>query len=174
MEKSTKQYIYDHKLAVQKKMYILIKELEHRADSHDDSKLREPEYSGWLEMDKEPRYPYGTPQYFEKMRRWKWLFDLHYRHNRHHPEHWHGFFEDMDLMDVLEMMCDWVSYNDRLTSMSAIEITEQQCERFGFPPLLKDLIMNTLKNYLAVPEDLWDVMNIPRPDWRFIDLSQFY
>lgn len=173
MEKTTKEYIYSHKLGVQKKLYTLIEELKKRADEHDESKLKEPEYSGWVQMDKEPRYPYGSEEYYDKMNRYKWLFDEHYKANRHHPEHWQGFFSDMDLIDLLEMLVDWVSYNDRLTSNKAIILVEEQCKRFDFPPLLKDLILNTLRNYICSPSTIFDELNIPLPDVDHLDLSQF-
>lgn len=149
MGQTTKEYIYTHKAGVQKKLNILINELKKRAETHDNSKLVQPEYNGWVKMDKEIRHPYGSKEYFEKMERYKWLFEEHYRVNRHHPEHWQGFFSEMDLLDLLEMIVDWVSYNENLTYDDAISLIEEQCKRFDFPELLKDLILNTLHNYIC-------------------------
>lgn len=169
----TKQYIYRHKLEIQKKLSLLINELKKRADEHDISKLKEPEYSGWVKMDKEPRYEYGSKEYFEKIKKYKWLFDLHYRKNRHHPEYWQGFFQDMDLIDLLEMICDWISYRDDLTYQEATEVIEKQCTRFGFPQLMRELILNTVKNYFARPPTVFDELGIKQPPIEDVDFTKF-
>jgi hypothetical protein len=49
------------------------------------------------------------------------------------------------------MICDWASF-DYMTYADAIEIIEQQMDRFGFNGLLKSLILNTFKNYFCVTE----------------------
>lgn len=172
-QKSTRDYIREHRNHVQEKLFKIIKELWKRAEDHDKSKLQEPEYSGWKSMDLEPRYKYGTKEYFDKMKRYKWVFDLHYKNNRHHPEHWQGFFNDMDLLDFIEMILDWCSYKENITSAEMIKIVEENCDRFDFPPLLKDLAINTLKNYITEEPDFWEELGLPKPDPSNLDMSQW-
>lgn len=147
----TVRFIKNHQHKVQRNIYLLCSKLIKRAEEHDKSKLQEPELTGWEEMDKEPRSEYGTPEYFEKQEKYRWVFEHHYRNNRHHPEYWQGFLCEMDLIDVLEMICDWASF-DNMTDLDAIKIIEQQMDRFGFDGLLKNLILNTFKNYFCITE----------------------
>lgn len=101
-------------------------------------------------MDEEPRYPYGTPKYKEKLNRYKEVFQHHYKHNKHHPEHWSEYYCDMDLMDVIEMLCDWLGYKEDITLKEAEILVNQQCERYGFNDTFRHLLYNTLKNYFTV------------------------
>lgn len=170
---STENYIRKHRNNVASRINKIIKELFRRAEEHDKSKLQEPELSGWKEMDKEPRYPYGTPEYFDKMRRYQWVFDAHYKANRHHPEHWQGFFIEMDLLDFLEMILDWVSYKEDITINEMYKIVSENCERFEFPPLMRELAINTLKRYIVREDDIFDEMGVPHPDIDTIDWSKW-
>jgi hypothetical protein len=173
-QKSTDEYIREHRNRVQEKLLKIVRELYNRAEAHDKSKLEDPEYTGWRQMDKEPRYKYGTPEYFAKMRKYQWVFDEHYKKNRHHPEYWQGFFHEMDLVDFLEMIIDWCSYKEDIHAEEMIEIVTENCERFHFPPLLKDLAINTLKNYIVEMSDEWSDLGIKKPDIDEIDWSDWY
>lgn len=156
----TVKYIYDHKIRIKKWMNIFIDELRHRADVHDNSKLEEPELSGWKAMDKEPRYKYGTKEYYDKLNRYHWLMELHWRRNRHHPEYWQiwQFRRDRDLLDYIEMLVDWLSYSDRkLTYTKARELVARQAARYHMDepndpinnPPMSQLLLNTITNYFV-------------------------
>lgn len=149
----TEQFIKDHQKKVKKRIDLIVEELNRRAATHDLSKLQEPEFSAWCEMDKEPHYAYDDPKYMEKKKRWEWLFEEHYRNskNRHHPEHWSGFYNDMDLVDLIEMLCDWASFMS-FTSEEAPLYLEKQIDRFQFDNTIKDLLLNTFRNYFTVTE----------------------
>ena len=107
---STEEYIGGHISRVQKWISQFSAILYGRGLNHDKSKLCEPEFSMWKKMDQEPRYPYGTKEYQEKINRYQGVFKHHYLHNKHHPEHWCGYYFEMDLIDVIEMLCDWLGY----------------------------------------------------------------
>lgn len=171
----TEIQIKEHREKVQKNIEIIIKELKKRAENHDLSKLEEPEISGWKEMDKEPRYPYGSKEYNEKQERYKWLFEEHWRKNRHHPEYFQNFFCEMNLIDILEMICDWASY-DYMTTDEAIDLIEKQVNRFGVSDLLKYLILNTYIEYFVVTDE--EKLSLREDerfknliDWKNIDLK---
>lgn len=172
-QKSTMQFIREHRNFVQEKLLKIVRELFNRAEDHDKSKLKEPELSGWLAMDKEPRYKYGTPEYFDKRERYKWVFEEHYKHNRHHPEYWKGFFNEMDLVDFLEMIIDWCSYKENISMDEMIQIVTENCERFNFPPLMKDLAINTLKNYITSEPDIWEEIGIEKPSLKDVNWNDW-
>ncbi len=144
---STRDSIINHRRAVQRWMQQFAITLLRRAENHDNSKLKSPEFELWEQMDSEPKYAYGTKEYFEKMDRYRPLFELHWKNNRHHPEHFERSYDDIDLIDILEMICDWLSYKDNLTYTQASELVSMQCERYNFSEELRELILNTLKNH---------------------------
>lgn len=150
----TESYIKSHINRVRQKIYVLINGLNERAINHDKSKLEEPEFSLWKKMDQEPRYPYGSPEYKDKVKRYSKLFDMHYEKNPHHPEHFQNGISDMTIIDLAEMMCDWISYKDNIRVTEAIEIVEKQSARFGYSDEIKNLLINTLLYYYAYMSDI--------------------
>lgn len=153
----TEKYIKDHISRVRKRLNVFVQLLIRRAANHDKSKLEEPELSWWKEMDKEPRYSYGTPEYEDKMKRWKKLFDHHYKHNRHHPEHFKFGISDMTLVDLIELIVDWIGYKDIVTVADAIKVCEQQMVRYKFPEELRSIFTNTLIRYFSIMQTTEDV-----------------
>lgn len=149
--KNTILSIYKHKESVYNKILFLARELISRAKKHDNSKLKSPELDHLIEMDKEKKYPYGSPEYFEKMKKWKPFFDHHYnvKENRHHPDHFVNGVNDMTLIDLCEYMIDVISYFDDLNFTQAIDTINSQQERFGFSDQIAYIMKNTLVEYYA-------------------------
>lgn len=143
----TEEYIINHKRAVQRWMQKFSLVLMDRGEKHDNSKLQEPEFSYWCKMDEEPRYRYGTKEYKDKIERYRPLFEIHWKANRHHPEYFNYHFDDVDLIDLIEMLCDWLSYRDKLSYTEASDLVHQQCQRYGFSEEKEFLLLNTLKNH---------------------------
>lgn len=153
---NTIKSIVKHKESVKKRLTFLAEELHKRAKSHDDSKLKPPELDWLIEMDKEPRYQYGSPEYFDKMKRWNKFFEHHYKNNRHHPDHFKGGITDMNLADLCEYIVDIISYFDELHVSNAIDTVNKQSERFGLDDQLTQILKNTLIEYFA-----WFGENVP-------------
>lgn len=153
---STKEYIEKHISNVRTRIHTMIKVLEKRALLHDRSKLENPEYALWKKMDEEPRYPYGSKEYFDKIERNKEVFNLHYFYNRHHPEHYADGILDMTLIDLLEMLCDWLGYRKDISYAEAETIIKQQMNKYGLTKEdgtygeLELILLNTLKRYFAI------------------------
>lgn len=154
---ATEKYIREHIHRVQKRMYILINELYRRCETHDRSKLGDEERDGWEAMDNEPRYEYGSEEYFKKVERYKWLLDRHYsnRENRHHPEHFGEWWQsEMDILDLVEMICDWCAYKEEISADQAFDTIETQIKRFNVPKPIEDILKNTILRYFVKrPED---------------------
>lgn len=146
MANSVREHVHN----VEKKLLKLIQILTKRAGEHDKSKLTPPECYGWDLMDKEPKYPYGSPEYFEKMQRYNYVFKHHYSVNSHHPEHYPQGVLDMDLIDMCEMLCDWLSYKDSFTRKEGIEVIIKQCQRFNVPPEIELMLIHTFERYLCI------------------------
>lgn len=148
---TTKEYIEKHIEYVRKHLAIFIALLRARSIKHDDSKLQEPEFSLWCKMDEEPRYEYGSDKYIEKMKKHAKVFNMHYKNNRHHPEHFSNLgILGMNLVDIIEMLCDWLGYKEKLSVKEAIDIVDKQMKRYNFSEDLSAIIKNTLIDYFSV------------------------
>lgn len=146
----TEEYIKEHISRVRRHIDTFIQLLIRRAENHDKSKLEEPELSWWKEMDKEPRYPYGSEEYKQKIKRWNKVFKHHYKYNRHHPEHYEYGVSEMTLIDIVEMMCDWLGYKDTTTVTEALKVCDEQMARYDISEELRQVIFNTLLRYYSL------------------------
>lgn len=167
MKDKTLDYILSHKRRVIQWMGVFIQELERRAETHDNSKLEKPEIDGWHKMDNEPLYSYGTKEYYDKVTRYHWLMELHWKRNRHHPEYWQmrPDRKDRDLIDYIEMLVDWLAYSDKkLSYVEARKLVAKQAARYHMDklndpvnnPPMSELLLNTITNYFVefVPDSL--------------------
>ncbi len=69
-------------------------------EEHDESKFSEEEFE-----------PYAQKWHGDgkKTREYELAWEHHYMNNEHHPEYWDG--ENMPLIYILEMICDWGSFS---------------------------------------------------------------
>lgn len=147
---NTEDYIKGHIIRVRKHIATFVQLLIKRSLSHDNSKLQEPEFTWWKEMDKEPRLPYGSKEYKEKMKRWEKIFKHHYSYNRHHPEFYENGVNDMTLVDIVEMMCDWLGYKQTISITEALNVCDEQMKRYNISNELRQIIFNTLHRYYSI------------------------
>lgn len=120
-------------------------ELRRRARNHDASKLESPEVEVF---DRETPIlrglTYGSAEYKECLARMKVALDHHYAHNRHHPE-WHqDGVRGMTLIDLLEMICDWVASSRRHADGNPVRSIEINQSRFGYSDELRQILLNTV------------------------------
>jgi hypothetical protein len=133
-----------HRRKVKNRILRFCDDLSVRADSHDLSKLSEPELSGFSEILKVlESHPYGSPEYKESLS--SGCIEHHYKANRHHPEHHENGISDMTLVDVVEMFCDWQAACERRPDGDIIKSVEFNSHRFGECSLW-DILANTAKN----------------------------
>lgn len=82
--------------------------LLNRAADHDQSKMHPPEVAYFAEQgDKLHGLTFGSPEYEANKALLKPALDHHYAVNRHHPQHFPNGINDMNLLDLVEMFCDW-------------------------------------------------------------------
>lgn len=111
---------------------ILVAELQHRKNEHDRSKLQEPEKSYFdAETPKLKSLVFGTPEYEASLNRLRIALDHHYSINRHHPEHFKNGVSDMNVIDIVEMFCDWDASTKRLSHSPIHRGVEINRKRFG-------------------------------------------
>lgn len=121
-------------------------ELSTRACNHDRDKIENPtekklfdEYTPKLKD-----CTYGSDEYKTFLKGLKEGLDIHYKNNRHHPEHFKNGIKDMNLIDLIEMICDWKAASERHADGNVYKSIEINQERFGYSDELKDILKNTV------------------------------
>ena len=117
-----------------------------RGVNHDKTKLESPEVELFTEYT--PRLAstqYGSEEYKESLAGLKPALDHHYANSRHHPEHFNKGIADMNLVDIVEMLCDWKAASERQRDGNLLKSIEQNAQRFGYDDQLKQIFLNTVK-----------------------------
>ncbi len=131
---------------VRKNIWTVIEELDKRAQIHDASKLESPE----KEILAENTYKlgmtvYGSPEYKVLLEEVKPALDHHYSKNRHHPQYHPNLINDMNLVDIIELLCDWRAATKRNKNGNIRKSIEINAERFNISPQLRQILENTIK-----------------------------
>jgi hypothetical protein len=142
----SKQDTLEHKMQVLKYMNLVIQDLIERAAVHDNSKLQSPELE--LLDEAKVKYPldkihYGSPEYQASKEFLKPALDHHYAVNRHHPEHFKNGVKDMNLVDLIEMICDWKASTLRQPSGNILKSIEKNADKFEYTNELSQIFVNT-------------------------------
>jgi hypothetical protein len=134
-----------HIEAVRNHLNACVRELLARAEQHDQSKLQNPEREMFDEYTPLLRQStYGSDEYKGFLKGMDKALAHHYENNRHHPEHFPNGVKDMNLIDVLEMLCDWKSSTMRHADGDVYKSIEINQKRFGYSDELKTLLRNTV------------------------------
>ena len=123
----------------------VVVELLERGKKHDQSKLKAPEVELFTEYTEKLRHmTYGSPEYDECKAAMGPALQHHYANNRHHPEHFKGGINDMNLVDLLEMLCDWKAASTRHNDGNLRRSIEVNGDRFGMSPQLIKIFENSI------------------------------
>jgi len=131
---------------VQKQLSIMIQELLARAFRHDGSKLQEPEkalFDRYTPMLRNTTY--GSDEYKKCLEIMGTSLLHHYENNSHHPEYYANGINDMTLIDIIEMFCDWKAATLRHADGDFRDSLEHNKERFGLSPQLYQVFLNTAR-----------------------------
>ena len=125
---------------------IITDKLTTRGISHDKTKLESPEVELFTEFTpKLAELKYGSEEYKESLAALKPALDHHYANSRHHPEHFSKGINDMNLVDIMEMLCDWKAAGERQRDGNLLKSIELNAQRFGYDDQLKQIFVNTAK-----------------------------
>lgn len=121
-----------------------ISELHKRAISHDASKLVSPEQEAIDEYTPKLKgTTYGSDEYKQHLKGMGAALSHHYTHNRHHPEHF-ASVDDMNLVDIVEMLCDWMAATRRHSDGDIARSIKINKDRFNFSEQLTKILQNTV------------------------------
>ena len=137
---------YKHKQLVSMFMADIVMGLVGRSINHDDSKLTSPEVEIFTEYTpKLAKCTYGSEEYNQYLKEMKVALDHHYAVNKHHPEHFPNGIKDMNLIDLIEMICDWKASTLRHNDGNILTSIDKNQERFGYSSELAQILKNTVK-----------------------------
>lgn len=139
---------YKHKQNVSKLIHEVVNELLIRSEEHDNSKLESPEVDIFTEYTpKLAKSTYGSDEYKQFLKEMKLALDHHYANNRHHPERFANGINDMNLVDLIEMLCDWKAATMRHNDGDILKSVKINQKRFGYSDELKQIFINTIEDY---------------------------
>lgn len=123
----------------------VIHQLLDRMGLHDASKLEPPEVAVFTEYTKKLKdLDYGSDAYRQCLAEMKPALDHHYQYNRHHPGYFPNGINDMTLIDLIEMLCDWKAASERHETGNIQTSIEHNAKRFGIDPQLTAILLNSV------------------------------
>jgi hypothetical protein len=147
MKYSSRKDTLKHINRVRINIGIVVWNLIRRAVSHDEAKLHAPEKDFFDEYTpKLAGSTYGSDEYKKYLKGLKPALDHHYALNRHHPEHFENGIRGMNLVDILEMFCDWYAATKRHNNGDIMKSIEINQTRFDYSDDLKAVFENTCKD----------------------------
>lgn len=136
---------FRHIERVEHYLHRMIRHLIKRAENHDRSKLLEPEASLFAQYgDRLDALEYGSEEYKKNLVALERALEHHYANNRHHPQHFENGVRDMNLIDILEMFCDWKASSERQNGGNLRKSLEENAERFELPETLVAILKNSI------------------------------
>ena len=167
MDKAAQDHIngvLDHKKLVALYMNHIASELFMRSAVHDNSKFSPEEFDAFVEATPQLKdLTYGSDEYKQALAKIKPALEHHYLVNRHHPEFHTNGINNMSLIDVIEMLCDWMAAIQRVKYGDIHKSLEINKERFGIEEQLQRIISNTVQDielYYGREHLKWQVQTI--------------
>lgn len=115
-----------------------------RASQHDLSKLEDPEKAAFdIATPKLKSLVYGSDEYKQSLADLGPALKHHYENNSHHPEHYENGVAGMDIVDLIEMLCDWKAASMRTKGGSITDSLEVSAKRFNLDPQIVSIFRNT-------------------------------
>ena len=127
----------------------VVSELESRASVHDKSKMELPEVEVFAKYTPLlASTTYGSEEYKRYLQEMKTgALGHHYANNRHHPEYFDNGINGMDLVDLVEMFCDWKAATLRHNDGDIGKSLMLNKSRFSISDQLTQVFKNTVRNF---------------------------
>lgn len=120
--------------------------LRERAHTHDQSKLTDPEKPLLDRLGTQTNLPpYGSQAERARFDALAEFRKYHYAGNDHHPEHTERGMSGMNLLSLIEMLCDWRAAGARHVGGDIWQSLEFNRKRFGISDELFAILKNTVK-----------------------------
>jgi hypothetical protein len=124
---------------------IITNKLADRGLVHDKSKFSDIEKEAFDEyVPKLKETTYGSDEYNKYLEELGVALQHHYENNRHHPEHFKGDISKMNLIDLIEMFCDWKAATLKHADGDFTKSILFNQERFNISEQLTSIFLNTV------------------------------
>ena len=136
--------LVQHKQWVAQYMQAVASELFERTAVHDNSKFDPWEFDIYEQVFPElKKYSYGSEELKATYETLGPALKHHLMVNRHHPEYFENGVNGMNLIDLIEMVCDWCAASKR--SQTGIDKGLQiNKERYGIDEQVFIILKNTV------------------------------
>ena len=150
--KNINEQTYQHICEVRTILDRVIDVLGERHSQHDLTKMMSPEKEIFeIYTPKLKETTYGSDEYKQYLKEMQIALDHHYKQYRHHPEHFEHGINDMTLIDLIEMVCDWMAATKRHADGDIMKSIEINKGRFGYSDQLATIFVNTIKELEVMP-----------------------
>ena len=131
---------------VRELLNVLAAAIAARGDTHDASKLAEPEKSAFdRATPKLKSLTYGSPEYQASLAELDEALAHHYAHNSHHPAHFADGIAGMTLIDLIEYFADCKAASERHKDGDYALSLKVNKERFAINDQLHSILVNTAR-----------------------------
>jgi len=150
-ENAARATIEKHRTDVMNNMNVFVEKLIFRAQDHDMSKFSDEEFPALFEImrvvNRQGKADFGTPEYERRKAMLEPMTKHHYAdpNNTHHPEHFENGLDGMDLLDIIEMFCDWKAAGEERNLDGKMSLNKAM-ERYNMSRQLRNIFLNTAKN----------------------------
>ena len=132
----------EHILKVSNNINKIIKQLIDRIEKHDKSRLQQEELKEYSDLLIKLKTSDITSEAYQKLLvDYNYIIKLHEKRNRHHPEFHYKGIAGMNLIDILEMLADWVAVHPKQTLWKELPVLK---EKYQLDDQLFSIIKNTL------------------------------
>lgn len=146
MSLQTEIDIHNHIKLVRTFLTEVVTKLLERTLTHDESKFSSIELKAFSNASaKLSNTTYGSTEYNSNLHELQVGLDEHYKKNRHHPEHYEDGISGMTLIDLIEMICDWMASVQRHHDGDIYKSLEINKDRFSIDSQLQNILFNTVK-----------------------------
>ena len=78
----------------------------------------------------------------------------------------------MDLVDLIEMLCDWFSYKECFTVEEGHKMILEQCKRFNIDSNLQKILLNSFNHYVVEENSL--ELDMAEIEKKYADAKLYY
>ena len=148
-EKLTVKLTLQHKENIATLLAKFAAELTYRSAVHDNSKFFPDEFDilsdNVCDFNK---YLFDTKEEQDLRERLLPASILHRKRNRHHPEHFENGIDGMNIIDLLEMLCDWKSASTRVSGDSLRKGLPILKKKYNISSQLLKILENTARDFM--------------------------
>ena len=146
-EEELDNYLEDthaHIKLVQNQMNKAIIFLKTQSVVHDRSKFTDEEAEIYAVVTPEfAKYDYGTPEHKAVGDKLGPAWEHHLENNPHHPEYHENGVDGMDLLYIIEMLCDWKAASMRNPNQDFKKSLQLNLDKKKIAPQLQSIMINT-------------------------------